>query len=103
MPSTQAQGVGALQGPSVPRLDGPEGFLAEVGDSGRGHARPPQDLARVLDAPGGDARQVHLDHDFLDAHLAPAAALDDYSGDSHALELGLRIVTSPDIVTNLRS
>ena len=49
---------------------------------------PPQDLADVLDAPCGDAGQVHLDDGLLDRGLAPFVALDDGGGEAHPLELG---------------
>lgn len=38
---------------------------------------PPEDLGDVLDPPGGDAREVHLDDGPLDRGLAPAVSLDD--------------------------
>lgn len=70
-------GVAALERPLPPCLDGREGPLVEVGDGAGGHRRSPQELGDVLDPPGGDARQVHLDDGLLDRGLAPAVALDD--------------------------
>ncbi len=81
-------GVGPLERAVPPCLHRLEGLLVEVGDGRGGHARAPQDLAHVLDAPRRDAREVHLDHRLLDAGLPPAVALDDRRGEAHALELG---------------
>ena len=81
-------GVGALQGPVPPLLDRREGLLVQVGDGRRGDARAPENLTHVLDAPGGDAREVHLDHRLLDRGLPAPVALDDRRGEPHPLELG---------------
>ena len=70
-------GVAAIERPLPPGLDGREGPLVEVGDGAGGHRRSPQELGDVLDPPGRDARQVHLDDGLLDRGLAPAVALDD--------------------------
>lgn len=58
------------------------------GDRAGGKAGAPEDLADVLDAPCGDAGQVHFDDGLLHAGLAPLVALDDRRGEAHALELG---------------
>ena len=81
-------GVGALEGAVAPLLDRGERPLVEVGDGRSRHAGAPEDLGDVLDPPGGDAGQVHLDHGLLDRGLAPAVALDDRRGEPHSLELG---------------
>lgn len=96
-------GVGALERAVAPLLDGREGLLVQVRHRCRRDARAPEDLAHVLDAPGGDPRQAHLDHGLLDARLPAPVALDDRRGEPHALELGMRIATSPDVVASLRS
>ena len=41
----------------------------------------------VLDAPYGDAGQVHFDDGLFHVGLVPLAALDDRRGEAHALEL----------------
>ena len=81
-------GVGAGQGPAAPLLHRLEGAVVEVRHGGGGHARAPQDLGDVLDAPGGHAGQANLDHGLLHACLAASVALDDGGGEPHALELG---------------
>ena len=47
-----------------------------------------KDLGDVLDPPGGDPGQVHLDHGLLDGGLTALVALDDRRREPHALELG---------------
>ena len=79
--------VFAGQRPAPPFLNGLERLVVEVGHRAGGDARAPQDLADVLDAPCGDAGQVHLDDGLLHAGLAPLVALDDGGGEAHALEL----------------
>ena len=81
-------GVGALERAVPPLLDRGERLLVEVGDGRRRDARPPEDLGDVLDPPGRDPGEVHLDHRLLDAGLAPAVALDDRRREARALELG---------------
>ena len=81
-------GVGALQGPVPPLLDRREGPLVQVGDGRRGDARAPEDLAHVLDAPGGDAREARPGHRLLDRGLPAPAAPDDRRGGPHPLEPG---------------
>lgn len=49
---------------------------------------PQGDLGDVLDPPGRDPGEVHLDHRLLDAGLAPAVALDGRRREARALELG---------------
>ena len=80
-------GIGAGERPAAPFLDGLERLLVEVRDRRCRHARAPEDLGYVLDPPGGDAGQVHLDHGLLDGGLAPLVALDDRRCEPHALEL----------------
>lgn len=62
----------------------------------------PDDFGDVLDAPGRDAREARLDHGLLDRGLAPAVALDYRGREAHALELRLRMATSPELVVGLR-
>ena len=81
-------GVLAGQRPAPPFLDGLERFLVQVRHGGRRHARAPQDLGDVLDAPRGDPGQVHLDHGLLDGGLPALVPLDDGGGEPHSLELG---------------
>ncbi len=69
-------GILAGQRPAAPLLHGLAGPLAEVGDGACRGPGAPEGLADVLDAPGGDAGQAHLDDGLPDAGLAPAAALD---------------------------
>lgn len=96
-------GVGALERAVPPLLDRGKRLLAEVRDGRRRHAGAPENLARVLNPPGRDAREVHLNHGLLDGGLPALVALDDRRCEPHALELGLRRVTSPDDVVRLRS
>lgn len=89
------------------RLDEAERAAIERGPDARLSARriasdlgrPPSSVAAemkanrtaakgVLDAPGGDARQVHLDHRLFDAGLPALVALYDGRREPHALELG---------------
>lgn len=49
-------------------------------------APPPEELGDVLDPPGGDARETHLDDGLLDRGLAPAVALDDGRPEGRAAE-----------------
>ena len=81
-------GVGALEGAVAPLLDRGERLLVEVRDGGGRDARAPEDLAHVLDAPGGDPGEVHLDHRLLDRGLPAPVVLDDGRREPHALELG---------------
>lgn len=81
-------GVLAGQRPAPPLLDGLERLVAEVRHRRCRHARAPQDLGDVLDPPGGDPGQVHLDHGLLDGGLTALVALDDRRREPHALELG---------------
>ena len=81
-------GVPAPERPLAPPLDGREGLFVQVGDGARGHRRAPEDLGHVLDPPGGDAREVHLDDGLLDRGLAPAVPLDDGGLEGGAPELG---------------
>ena len=81
-------GAPAPERPLAPFLDGREGLLVEVGDGAGGHRRAPEDLGRVLDPPGGDAREVHLDDGLLDRRLAPAVPLDDGGLEGGSPELG---------------
>lgn len=81
-------GVFAGQRSRSPFLHGLERPLVEVGDGAGGDARAPQSLADVLDAPRGNACEVHLDYDFLDAGLAPFVALGDGGRELRSLELG---------------
>lgn len=50
--------------------------LGLVGARLRGHAVSPQQLADVVDLPGGHTGQVHVDQGLLDALLAPPVAFD---------------------------
>ena len=70
-------GVVALERPPAPGLDRRERLPVEVGDGAGGHGRSPEEFGDVLDSPGRDAREVHLDDGLLDRGLAPAVALDD--------------------------
>ena len=70
-------GILAGQRPAAPPLHGFVCLLVEVGDGAYRDPGAPEDLADVLDAPGGGAGQAHLDDGLPDAGLAPAAALDD--------------------------
>ena len=81
-------GVGAPGRAVPPLLDRGERLPVEVGDGRGGDARPPGDLGDVLDPPGRDPGEVHLDHRLLDAGLAPAVALDGRRREARALELG---------------
>ena len=81
-------GVTAPERPLAPFPDGREGLLVEVGDGAGGHRRAPEGLGRVLDPPGGDAREAHLDDGLLDRRLAPAVALDDGGLEGGSPELG---------------
>lgn len=81
-------GAGASERPAAPLLHRLEGAIVEVGHGGYRHAGAPEDLGHVLDPPGGDACQAHLDHGLLDARPAPLVALDDRRGEPHAFELG---------------
>ena len=78
----------ALQRPLPPPVDVPVHPLELVGQGLRRHARPPQQPADVIDPPGGDTRQIHLDQRLLDTLLTPAVALDDGGLEKRALELG---------------
>ena len=80
-------GVAAVERPLPPGLDGREGPLVEVGDGAGGHRRSPQEFGDVLDPPGGDAREVHLDDGLLDRSLAPAVALDNGRLEGRAAQL----------------
>lgn len=81
-------GVVAVERAGPPGLDGGERPLVEVGDGAGGDRGSPQDLGHVLDAPGGDPGQVHLDDRLLDARLAPAVALDHGGLEGRAAQLG---------------
>lgn len=52
------------------------------------HAVAPQQLAGVVDLPGGHAGQAHVDQGFLGALLASPVAFDDHGLEDRALELG---------------
>ncbi len=67
---------------------GGERLLVEARDGRGGDARPPEDLGYVLDPPGRDPGEVHLDHRLLDGGLPPAVALDDRRREARPLELG---------------
>ena len=69
-------GTPVLERLLTPLLDGREGLLVEVGDGVGGHRCAPLQLGDVLDAPGGDAGEVHFDDGLLDRYLAAAVALD---------------------------
>ena len=58
--------VFAGQRPAPPFVHGLERLVVEVGDRAGRRAGSPEDLADVLDAPRGDAGQVHLDGGFFD-------------------------------------
>lgn len=49
---------------------------------------PPEDLARVLDAPRARAGRARLHHGLLHRALAPAVALDDLGGGGGPAQLG---------------
>lgn len=80
--------VGALERAVPPLLDRGERLLVQVGDGRGGDARPPEDLGCVLDPPGRDPGEAHLEHRLLDGGLPPAAALDDRRREAWPLELG---------------
>lgn len=96
-------GVAPLERADPPLHDGGDGHDAEVRDGDGGHAESPEHLAHVLDPPGRDAGEVHLNHRLPVARLAPAVALDDRGGEPYALELGHADLTSPEVVASLRS
>ena len=77
----------ALERPLAPGLDGRERLLVEVGDGAGGHGRSPEEFGDVLDSPGRDAREVHLDDGLLDRSLAPAVALDNGRLEGRAAQL----------------
>ena len=81
-------GAGALERAAPPLPDRGERLLVEVGNGRRRDAGPPEDLGDVLDPPGRDPGEVHLDHRLLDAGLAPAAVPDGRRREARALELG---------------
>lgn len=60
--------------------------LGLVGARLRGHAVAPQQLAGVVDLPGGHAGQVHVDQGLLDALLPAAVAFDDRGLEDRALQ-----------------
>ena len=74
--------------PVPPFLDRGERLVVEVGNGARRHAGAPQNLAYVLDAPGGHAGEVHLDDGLPGAGLAPAVALDHGRLERGAAKLG---------------
>ena len=78
----------ALQWPRAPRVDVPVHLLELVGERLRGHPLSPQQLADVVDPPGGHAGQAHVDQRLLDALLAPAVAFDHGRLEDRALQLG---------------
>ena len=57
-----------------------------AGERLRGHAVSPQQLAGVVNLPGGHAGQVHVDQGLLDALLPAAVALDDRGLEDRALQ-----------------
>ena len=80
--------AGALEEPVAPLPNGREDILVEFRDSGGRDAGAQKDFAQVLNAPGRDAREVHLDYLLLNRDLAPAVAFDARRGEPYALELG---------------
>lgn len=96
-------GVGPVERAVPPLLDRGERLLVEVRDGRGGDARHPEDLGYALDPPGRDPGEVHLDHGLLDGGLPPAVALDDRRREARPLELGLRMMTSPELVARPRS
>lgn len=72
-----------------------EGLLVEVRDRAGRHARAPDNLADVLDAPRAHAGEVHLHDGLLDRDLAALVALDDRHGEPGTLKFGHRELDAP--------
>ena len=65
-----------FEGPATPFVDVGVYLLELVAQGLRGHAVAPQQLADIVDLPGGDAGQIHVDQRLLDALLAPTVSFD---------------------------
>src|SRR5207248_10204628 len=77
-----------LARPLAPRPDAGVDLLVQLADGAGADARAPQRLGDVLDAPHGDARQVHLHQRLLHRRLAPPVALDHLALEGGPAELG---------------
>lgn len=78
--------VFGFQRPRAPLVDLPVDPFELVAQCLRGHAVAPQQLADVVNLPGGHAGQAHVDQGFLDALLAPPVAFDHRGLEQGALE-----------------